>query len=360
MKRASILTGFVVTGALLVGLATDRMPWQAAAPDDALRRLAEQKGFYIGTFVHPKSLRAGDPRYVETLAREFNMVTAPVYMVMTQARPGRYNFLIPDSVVAIAEAYGMQVRAHPLIYGSNVPDWLREGRFSPDSVRQLVRDRVATVMGRYRGRIAVWDVLNEGIFPEAPADADGVRLRRTFWYRTIGPHYVDSLYTWARRADPEARLFYNDARGEALGEKSDAVYHFLKTMKARGVPIDGVGVELHTEVDNPPDSLEVVANFRRLADLGLEIQITEMDISIGDSVGTPARLEAQARIYQSMLGACLAVEACTAFVMWGFTDRYYWHRPYYETTDAPLIFDREYRPKPAHEALQRVLRETER
>src|SRR5205085_4219232 len=146
--------------------------------------------------------------------------------------------------------------------------------------------------------------------------------------------------------------------GEGPGQKSDAIYRLLKGLLQRGVPINGVGLQMHVSIDAYPNPQDVLANMKRLAALGLEMQITEMDVEIqNDNRPMEQRLAAQAQIYREMLSACLSATNCTAFVMWGFTDRYSWIPLFTGHADAPLIFDGSYRPKPAYEALVRVLNE---
>jgi len=163
-------------------------------------------------------------------------------------------------------------------------------------------------------------------------------------------------FRWAHEANPQARLFYNDYGGEGLGQKSDAVYSFVKGLLRQGVPINGVGLEMHVTLDSYPHPQDVLANMQRLAALGLEVQITEMDVEIQyDQRPVQARLNAEAQIYSDMLSVCLSLKQCTAFVMWGFTDLHSWIPGATGHPDAPLIFDEEYRPKPAYFALVNVL-----
>src|SRR5205807_10088662 len=140
---------------------------------------------------------------------------------------------------------------------ANKPNWLTNGHFCRGQLIAILRDHIHTVVGRYRGRVAQWDVVNEGI-------SGG------FWLDGIGPDYVDMAFRFAHEADASAKLFYNDTDDEGLGGRANAVYDAVKALKARGVPIDGVGLEAHFDLNSPPLS-DVVANMRRLKDLGLEV-----------------------------------------------------------------------------------------
>jgi endo-1,4-beta-xylanase len=211
----------------------------------------------------------------------------------------------------------------------------------------VLRGHITTVVGRYRGRIAAWDVVNEAI------EEDGT-LRDTFWLRIIGPEYIDMAFQWAHEADPDALLFYNDYASEGLGRKSDAVYALVQDMLERDVPIHGVGLQSHLVLTSPPVFKDVLANIKRLSDLGLLVHVTEMDVRMRGEP-TEARLERQARVYSAFLEACLEAENCTAFVLWGFTDRHSWIPGERPGWGSALIFDESYQPKPAYEAMREAL-----
>lgn len=313
-----------------------------------LRSLAQARGRYIGAAVAPGPLLS-EPVYAETLAREFNMLTPENALKFGRTHPSRdrYTFQDADAIVAFAQANGMAVRGHTLVWHEVLPRWLTAGAFARDELLAILHEHITTVVGRYRGRIAAWDVVNEAL------GSDGV-WRNTFWYKTIGPEYVDLAFRWAREADPQARLFYNDYGGEGLGRKSDAIYALARGMKQRGVPIDGVGLQMHVRLDASPEPADVVASLQRLAALGLEVHITEMDVRI-QGQATEEKLARQASIHRDMLRVCLAAENCRAFVFWGFTDRHSWIPRYFPGWGAALPFDEAYRPKPAYRALIEAL-----
>ncbi len=225
------------------------------------------------------------------------------------------------------------------------------GTFTRTQLMAILKDHIFTVVSHYRGQVNVWDVVNEAV-----NDVGGI-LRDAIWYRDIGPDYIDWAFRWAHEANLQAHLFYNDYGAEGLGTKSNAIYALVKGMLQRGVPIYGVGLQMHTSLLNAPNEQDVITNMRRLAALGLKVQITEMDVAIqGDTHSMAQRLTLQAQIYSNMLHTCLVVKACEAFVMWGFTDRYTWIPIATGHPDAPLIFDTSYRPKPAYTAISQELK----
>ncbi len=344
---SSAATPIRTLSAMQVAQPTQSTP-QIISP--TLRSLAESHRFYIGTTVNVKALR-NEAAYSATLAREFNMVTPEVSMKFSETEPQRdvYTFAKADSIVAFAQAHQMQVRGHNLAWYNDLPAWLTSGNFTRDDLIAILRDHIMTEVIRYRGQVNIWDVVNEAV-------GDDGNLRASTWLRGIGPDYIDMAFQWAHEANPQARLFYNDYGGEGLGRKSDAIYTLVKGLLQRGVPIDGVGLQMHISLDRYPNAQDVLANMQRLTALGLEVQITEMDVKTQDDTRPmQAKLAAEAQLYGEMLRTCLSVAGCTAFVMWGFTDAHSWIPAYTGHPDYPLIFDGRYRPKPAYFALENVL-----
>ena len=213
----------------------------------------------------------------------------------------------------------------------------------------ILRQHIYMVVDRYRGQLVAWDVVNEAI-------ADNASLRDTIWLKGIGSEYIEMAFRWAHEADPQVRLFYNDYGGEDLGKKSDAIYALVKDLRQRDVPIHGIGLQMHISINNPPKPEAVAANIKRLGELGLEVQITEMDVRIHGGTGTKEeKLAAQANLYRDMLKVCLNAPNCKAFVTWGFTDKHSWIPSHFGHPDSPLIFDELFRPKPTYGALMEGL-----
>ena len=317
-----------------------------------LRSLAQAHRIFIGSTVSVNAFQNED-QYRDILATEFNMVTPEVSMKFNATEPeyGHYTFADGDTLVAFAKGHNMEVRGHNLVWYIALPSWLTTGSFSRDELMSILHDHIFAEVSHYRGEVNIWDVVNEAI------NDDGT-FRDSIWSHGIGPDYLDLAFRWAHEANPQARLFYNDYGGEGLGQKSNAIYNMVAGMIKRGGPINGVGLEMHVSVDGYPQPQDVLANMKRLAALGLEVQITEMDVKIQDDPRSmQVRLDSEAQIYRSMLSTCLAVEQCTAFVMWGFTDRHSWIPGATGHPDAPLIFDAGYHPKPAFFALVDILKQ---
>jgi endo-1,4-beta-xylanase len=304
----------------------------------------------LGTAVRVDPLQ-DDELYRQTLRSEFEVLTPEDAMKLDALRPSRdlYDFHDADAIVNFAEANDMQVRGHTLVWHVARPNWLEEEIFSRDELIAILREHITMVVEHYRGRVAAWDVVNEAV------DDDGT-LRDSIWLRGIGPEYIEMAFRWAHEADPQAELFYNDYGGEGLGRKSDAIYGLVRHLRERNVPIHGVGLQMHVSVMKHPDPQDVSENMARLANLGLKVDITEMDVQLQDGAGTmEEKLATQAHIYSDMASVCRRSGACKRFITWGFTDRYSWIRKSINEQDMPLLFDESYRPKPAYQAVKEAL-----
>jgi endo-1,4-beta-xylanase len=294
--------------------------------------------------------------YSETLAREYNMVEAEDVMKWWSIRrvEGTFDFHDGDEVVRFAQAHGMKVRGHCLVWDHQNPEWLAAGRFTPQKLSDLMHEHITTVMKHYAGQVFAWDVVNEAL------DEHG-HFKDSIWYNQPGiglsgkgSAYVEQAFRWAHEADPQALLFYNEAEGEGMNQKSDAIYAMVKDFKHRGVPIDGVGLQMHiSQLDF--DTAAVAKNIARLTALGVQVHITELDVSLPvDSAGaaTKENLAKQAAVYRGVAHACLQNPGCTAIQTWGFTDKWSWIGSHsHGTRGAALPFDRAYKPKPAYEAI---------
>lgn len=308
-----------------------------------LRDLADAVGLWLGPAVAYNPL-INERLYADTLRREFNFVTAENAMKWGAVHPqrGRYTFAQADAIADFATANGMAIHGHTLVWHSNNPGWLTSSSFTRDEMIEILRDHISTVAGRYRGRVLAWDVVNEGV------DNNG-SLRDSIWRTRLGDDYMNLAFQFAQVADPDACLVYNDYGAETVNAKSNGIYNLLADMLSRGVPVHGVGFQMHIGL-NGIDLQSFARNLQRFADLGLLLFITEMDVRIPWPV-TEAKLAQQAEVYRGVLDTCLAQPACVGFQTWGFTDKHSWIPGFYPGYGAALIFDENYDPKPAYGAL---------
>ncbi|MDQ3817945.1 MAG: endo-1,4-beta-xylanase [Acidobacteriota bacterium] len=334
-------------------------------PAQALRDYADKIGILVGTAVDPRLFT--EEAYAATIAREFNMIEPENVMKWAAIRASRdsFNFKPGDAVVAFARAHNMKVRGHCLVWQKYNPAWLAKGKFTPEELSRLMREHIETVVKHYAGQVFAWDVVNESF------DASG-GLEHSIWYDRPGiglagkgTAYIEQAFRWAREADPKALLFYNDYDAEGLNAKSDAIYSMAKDFKERGVPLDGVGLQMHIFNLSMKEIESLEANIKRLTALGLQVHITEMDVGLPVNadglVRNQSDLQRQADIYRFVANACLRHKGCTAFQTWGFTDKYTWIPQYTKgRLGAPLIFDKDYAIKPSYKAVLDAFREQAR
>jgi endo-1,4-beta-xylanase len=345
--------GYVGRGAILALAFVPPVSAQSA------REAATKAGVLLGTAVRAPQL--AEESYATTLAREYNLVEPEDAMKWWVLRPDAvtFDFRQGDEIVRFAQAHGMKVRGHCLLWGRANPDWLTHGSYTPTQLSQLLHEHINQVMQHYAGQVFAWDVVNEAL------DENG-NLRDSLWYNQPGigsadkgTRYLEQAFRWAHEADPHALLFYNDAEGEGLGRKSDAIYALVKDFKRRGVPIDGVGLQMHIP-GLAADFAAIAANLARLTALGIQVHITELDVSLPlDKQGNPLHpddLTRQADIYRGIVHACLQSPGCTAIQTWGFTDKYSWIGSHSRgSSGLALPFDRRYLPKPAYRAVLQEL-----
>ncbi|GAA1783934.1 endo-1,4-beta-xylanase [Streptomonospora arabica] len=313
-----------------------------------LRDLAAEHGIRIGAAANPYLLER-NRHYRAVLGEQYGSLTAENVMKWDTLQPERgvYDFSLADTLVDFAEKHGQDMRGHTLLWHNQNPEWLSEGHFGPDELRSIMHDHIETVVGdHFKGRVYAWDVINE------PFRDSGGELRRNLWLRTLGKDYIAEALRTAHAADPDARLYINDFSIEGRNAKSDALYELAKSLLEQGVPLHGIGFQSHLSVGAVPD--DMVENMRRFTDLGLEVTVTELDISI-DMPASEEELRAQAEDYRTVVRNCLQVSKCTGVTVWGVGDADSWIPSWFPGQGAALPFDQDYAPKPAFGAVQEAL-----
>ncbi|MEU4659578.1 endo-1,4-beta-xylanase [Streptomyces sp. NPDC023723] len=301
---------------------------------DTLGSAAAGQGRYFGTAVAASHL--GESDYAATLDREFTSVTPENEMKWDATEPtrGGFTFTAADQIVNHAQSHGMDVRGHTLVWHSQLPSWVSP--LGATDLRTAMNSHITQLMTHYKGEIHSWDVVNEAF-----QDGSSGARRSSPFQDKLGDGFIEEAFRTARAADPAAKLCYNDYNTDGVNAKSNAVYAMVKDFKARGVPIDCVGFQSHFNSASPVPA-DYQANLQRFADLGVDVQITELDI---EGSGT-----AQATSYGNVVKACLAVSRCTGLTVWGVTDKYSWR-----SSGTPLLFDGSYAKKPAYNAVLTAL-----
>ena len=341
---------FALSWTLVVGLATSA----GAVEPGRLAERARLVGFEVGTGGLNKHL---DDARREVVALEFTSATPENALKWRSlsAAPGVYDFSVADELVEFAEQSGLRIRGHTLFWHrlNGMPAWLEgEVTSAPDPaarLAELMEDHATTVVERYAGRLAHWDVVNEPL-----ALLSGGFDPGNFFFQVLGESWLDIAFHSAHAADPEALLFLNETATEVIPAKFDGLVRLVEDMLARGVPVHGVGLQGHIFF-GPPDPVILRDQLERIAALGLIVELTELDIPLPLFVNEPDPLGAQAKAYADVFAACLAVPACTGITVWGVDDSRTWLDTFFLTRanapNRPLLFDEELRPKPAYHAV---------
>lgn len=329
-----------------------------SAQAQTLSSAGSREHLLIGTAVDTNLL--SDSAYSGTLGREYSQLEPEGDLKWKVVHPSRnsYNFSPADRLWSFANSHSMKMRGHTLVWYHTLPGWLTSGKFTAAELSTLLQDHISTVMGHYKGELYAWDVVNE-------AFNNNGTIRPSVWYNSPGigfsgqgTKYIEQAFQWAHAADPDCLLFYNDYDAEVVNAKSNAVYNMVKDFKSRGVPIDGVGLQMHIGLRGL-DLASLDANVKRLTGLGLQVQITEMDVKLpvpSNGNATGADLQAQANVYRNVLKVCIRYPKFTAFQTWGFTDAHSWIPSFSPGYGAALPFDRQYNQKPAYWQIVDLLR----
>jgi endo-1,4-beta-xylanase len=331
--------------------------------------------FLIGTSIDRRELSGADPMALPFIAKHFNSVTAENAMKWERIHPepGSYYFDLADSIVDYAQDNGMAVVGHVLVWHSQTPDWVFRdslgNQLNREALLERMKDHIQTVVGHYRGKVLGWDVVNEAV------DEDG-SLRQTPWLRIIGDDYIEMAFRYAHEADPEAELYYNDYNNEEPLKRA-GVTAIIRDLKEKGIPVDGVGIQGHWHL-NSPDFTIVDESINEYANLGVKVMITEMEINVlptpawlyGAEISKTAEYRDSLNPYINELPDSVEVQLADRYAalfrlllrhsdsvsrvtFWGINDGYSWKNdwPIPGRTNYPLLFDRDYNPKPAYYAV---------
>ncbi len=290
-----------------------------------------------------------DPRYVQTFLSGFDRLTPEneFKMLYLEPRQGQFDFTLADQIARFAQANGKTIRGHTLIWGRQLPGWVQYPLIPWDkqSLGTVMRRYISTVVAHFAhtfpGVVTEWDVVNE------PLTDDG-RLAGSPWLRAIGPDYISDALQYAHLADPAAKLVINENGADIPGPKADALLALATRLKRGGVPLTTIGFQAHVTPDSAPSIDQLVSLWRRYAAVGLDVEVTELDVNNDDGVDDPAE---KLNVFRSYALACRMAGNCTGVTVWGVADQYSWLGP---DADA-LLYDTEFTPKPAATAVQAIL-----
>ncbi|KAI5804318.1 glycosyl hydrolase family 10 protein [Geopyxis carbonaria] len=298
---------------------------------------------YYGSIADPNTL--SDSNVKTILTADFGMITPENSMKWDATEPSRgsFTFTNADTTANFATSNNRQLRGHTLVWHSQLPSWV-SAITDKSTLTSVIQNHVTTLMSRYKGKIYAWDVVNE-IF------ADDGSFRTSVFYNLLGESFVDIAFTAARAADPAAKLYINDYNLDGPGAKVDALLALVSRLKSRGVPIDGIGTQAHLILGQVGG---VQTQLQRLADTGLEVAITELDIRIPKDV-TAAKLAQQQTDYNTVTKACLNVSGCVGITVWGVSDKNSWVDSTFPTYDSPLLWDDNFVRKSAYTGVDAAL-----
>lgn len=327
------------------------------------------KDFLIGAALNNAVVSDKDPNAAAIVQRHFSAITAENVMKWApiHPEPNRYDFAPADRFVAFGEKNKMFIIGHTLVWHHQTPSWVFKDANGSDIGREVLlermKDHIFTVVGRYKGKVKGWDVVNEAL-------AEDGRLRKTRWMNIIGEDFIAKAFEYAHQADPDAELYYNDFSLDTEKEKCDGAVAIVKNLKSKGLRIDGVGIQLHGGLDYPDkESLEYA--ITALAATGVKVMITELDIrtrswgyrgadinrinrqSTTDSGAADDETQQKlAQKYAELFSVFLKHKTdVNRVTFWGVYDATSW------IGGSPLLFDRNYQPKPAFFAVVKTAQE---
>ncbi len=325
--------------------------------------------FYIGAALNEDLINGRDAAGVRVLEQQFSSIVAENCMKSMHIHPeeGKYDFTLPDQFVALGEKNNMWIIGHALIWHSQLSSWFcvdeKGNNVSPEVLKQRMKEHISTIVGRYKGRIKGWDVVNEAIL-------DNGNMRDSKFYQILGDEFMELAFQYAHEADPEAELYYNDYNEWHSG-KRNAIVQLIRKFKEKGIRIDGIGMQGHIGMDYPSIQ-EYEEAILAYSNEGMKVMITELDMSIlpmpdrnvGAEISASFEYKKEINPYTNGVPAEKMQEWTNRFgdyfklflkhqdkisrvTMWGISDKDSWKNdfPVQGRTDYPLLFDRNYQPK---------------
>lgn len=378
MKRKKIIVALLCVCGITTGITACK---NAIARTEVVTLKDAYAGkFYIGTALNERQIAGQSEEEMELVKKQFNAIVAENCMKSERIHPKEdtYNFALPDKFVAFGEENGMWINGHTLIWHSQAPAWFFEDDQGNTVSREVLiarmKDHIHTVVGRYKGRVHTWDVVNEAVL-------DNGELRKSKFYEIIGEDYLKLAFRFAREADPEAELFYNDY-STAIPEKRAGIIRLVKKLQDEGITVDGIGMQGHVGLDGPAIE-ELEKTILAFSGIGAKVMITELDLTVlpspwertGAEVSADFKYSKEMDPYAEGLTDSIKrqfderythlfrlflkhSDKITRVTFWGVNDGNSWRNnwPVRGRTDYPLLFDRNNHPKPVVDALIQMTR----
>jgi len=301
-----------------------------------------------------------DDKLRDIVIKDFSSLTSTNHMKMYSIakKAGYMDWTSADTLQAFCERNDKRLFGHALVWHLGLPRWISDQtKENGDQwARGFLKNYIGQVVGRYKGKVAAWDVVNEAF------QSQGGEYRKTFWYDSFdGPSYIAEAFRWAHEADPDAELFYNDFNTERDTAKLHGMIRMVEDLLGQGVPITGIGFQMHLRMDIPDETIAYC--LQKAADTGLKIHISELDIIFnkhndnkggGQQIVTELTEElraAQAEKYKNlvlMYRQIVPKDQQYGITFWDFTDRDSWIKGFFKLDDWPTIYDENLEPKPAY------------
>lgn len=306
--------------------------------------------FPFGAAINASLLRS-NAQYKALVVKEFGSITAENAMKFSALHPSEntYNYTDADEIVALAQANGKRVHGHTLNWYKSLPTWVTNFQGDTQAWENLLKTHIQTVVTKYKGKVASWDVVNEAF------EDDGT-YRNSIWVQKLGTDYIARAFQYANQADPDAVLFYNDYGHEYSATKRTAILNLVNSLKARGIPIHGIGMQMHTRY-NQTDA-NITSAITSAAATGLKVHISELDVALNpDNVSTltytASLADLQAAKYKFIVKTYNSIPKAQQFgiTTWNVTDADSWIPAQYSRPDWPLPFDRNYARKAAYQGI---------
>lgn len=311
------------------------------------RAAAKDHGFNSGM-----ALAAGDflvPANAKIIKNDCNILVCENSMKWANVRPNKtfWNWSDIDAIIKFAEENGMKVKWHTLFWHNQNSNFVSSS-WTREQALEMMDEHIEKIMTRYKGKITEYDVVNE-MFEE-----DG-SYRQSIWYKTIGPDYIEHALRKAHEVDPDAKLYLNEYNNEEKGHpKADAMYKMVKDFKERGVPVDGVGLQLHLDATLNYSEEAIRQNIRRYNDIGVDISFSELDVRIPTK--NPESYEKlQEDVYLMLYRLAKEEPNVKSVITWGFTDAHSWVPSTFPGTGNALMYDRDLKAKPVYKAVLKEL-----
>jgi endo-1,4-beta-xylanase len=316
--------------------------------------LKDAVNFPLGASVNPRMLNENEA-YRNIATSEWTGLTAENHMKMMLVHPAadRFDFSKGDEIVAFAAATDKRMHGHTLVWHNQVPQWMKDFQGDQKAWEVMLKNHIQTVVSHYKGKIAGWDVVNESFL-------DDGSLRPSIWADHI-PDYIAKSFQWAHESDPDAILFYNDYGQDGKPKKMKAILDLVAELKRRGIPIHGVGLQMHISVDSKRNELQEVLD--KSVETGLKIHLSELDIAVNpknnpDFVYEEKVAKAQSELFNYIFKSYTKIPAAQQYgiTFWNISDKDSWLRGYFKRPkEYPLLFDENYSKKPAYTELTKSL-----